>query len=683
MLSRFFEYTLKHRKAVVIIFAVLSAIAAVFSRIVTVDYDLVGYLPKDSPSTVAMGVAARAFGKELPNARVIVKDISIADALEYKDRLSRIDGINGVIWLDDAADLDQPVEMIDEKTIGAWYKNGIALFAVTIDNGHTVEAVNAVRKLLGGRGAIAGNAASIADAQESTRKEVNTMILYIVPVILGILLITTSSWFEPVLFLLSIGVAVLLNNGTNVFLGRISYITHATSSVLLLAVSMDYSIFLLHRFAGFREEGYDATAAMLKAINKSFSTILGSAFTTMLGFIALTFMRFGLGPDLGTVIAKGITFSLLSVFLFLPSVTVMTYGLIEKTRHKPFIPSFDALAKAVLRVMVPVAVLAGLTILPAFLAQRQNRFVYGATADESAGGYRDGYEIEKLFGKANTAVLLVPSGDSAREKMLSEDLYKIPWITSVISYSQTVGNRVPVEFLPQESLKNMISGGYSRIVVTAGTDPECEESFGTVKRIRQTAEEHYGRDYFLMGESVSIYDMKDTVIRDNAVVTTAGMIGIGLVIMFTFRSVLIPVLLLLAIQSSVWINLGVPYFLDKELAYTGYMIISSVQLGTTVDYAILYANRYIENRTWLNKRDALAKTIKDTAASVLTSAGILTVSGLGIGVISASRLVGEFGMLLGRGAALSALTVLFFLPALIYMADSLIPKTSLGVKFPT
>ncbi|HOV70130.1 MAG TPA: MMPL family transporter, partial [Clostridia bacterium] len=280
MLSRFFEFALKHRKVVVAIFAVLSAIAAVLSRMVPVDYDLVKYLPKDSPSTVAMEVAAEVFDRQIPNARVMVRDVSIADALRYKEELSQIDGVDYVVWLDNAVSLNQPIEMIDQKTLEAWYKDGNALFAVTIDNGRIAKAVNDVRKLLGSKGTITGNASSVADTQESTGREVNKMILYIVPVILCILIITTSSWFEPVLFLLSIGVAILMNNGTNVFLGRISYITHATSTVLLLAVSMDYSIFLLHRFAEFRKLRDNVKSAMAKAITKSFSTILSSGFTT-------------------------------------------------------------------------------------------------------------------------------------------------------------------------------------------------------------------------------------------------------------------------------------------------------------------------------------------------------------------------------------------------------------------
>ncbi|HOV68792.1 MAG TPA: MMPL family transporter, partial [Clostridia bacterium] len=410
-----------------------------------------------------------------------------------------------------------------------------------------------------------------------------------------------------------------------------------------------------------------------------------SGFTTMLGFIALMFMRFGLGRDLGIVIAKGIVFCLLSVFLLLPSLTVMTYRLIEKTQHKPFLPSFDALAKIVVRVMVPVTVLAALIIAPAFLAQSQNQFIYGTpeNGDESNPLYKAEYEIEKLFGKANTAVLLVPANDRGQEKRLSEALYKIPQITSVISYSQTVGNSIPTEFLPEGTLTEMISNGFSRIVITADTRVECEESFQMVELIRQTAQKHYGKDYFFVGESVSIYDMKDTVTRDNAFVTTAGMIGIGLVILLAFRSVFIPVLLLLVIQSSIWINLSIPYFMGKEMEYMGYMIISSVQLGATVDYAILFTNLYIENRALTGKREALIKTIKDTAASILTSTGILAVSGLGIGFISTNHMVVEFGMLLGRGAALSAIMVLFFLPALIYMFDRLIPKSSLGIKFLT
>ncbi len=675
---------LKHKNLVLISFLALTVLSVFLAKGVKVNYQLMDYLPEDSPSTVALDVMNEAFAKAPPNLRVMIKDVDVPAALEYKQRISELDGVLEITWLDDAVNIHQPLETMDEKTLHSWYKDRNALFVVSVHSEKIEKTVGEIRNLSGAQGVLAGDAANISATQETTGKEVSAIMMFLIPIILFILLVTTSSWFEPVLFLLAIGIAILINNGTNILLGEISFITMATSSILQLAVSMDYSIFLLHRFAEYRAEGLAVKNAMVKAMEKAFSPILASGLTTIIGFTALLFMRFKLGPDMGIVLAKGICFSLLSVIFLLPVLTVFTYKIIDKTRHRSFLPSFQGFGKVVSRLFLPVLIMVAAVIVPSYLAQQHNTFIYGSSAmssDETSQAWKEEHEIDTLFGKANQMVLLVPSHKIVTEKELIDDLHRLPEISSIVSYAESVGTTIPQEFIPGSSLEQLVSKGYSRIILTVNTAQESEAAFQAVEKIRSTAQRHYNDSYYFTGGSVNVYDMKQTVTTDNQTVTFVSILGIGLIIFLTFRSLSIPLILLLTIETSIWLNLAVPYFTGSSMAYIGFMIISSVQLGATVDYAILFANRYIENRENLEKRAAIIRTVSDTTASILTSAGILTTAGFVLGIISTNGVVGEFGILIGRGAALSAGMVLFFLPALLYFSDSVLPKTTWGLHF--
>lgn len=685
-MNRFAETILKRKTSVMILFAIAVALSLVFLPMVKINYNMVEYLPDDSPSTIALNVMLKAFDSMPANARVLVPNVSIPQALAYKDRIKAVKGIEDIRWLDDEVDIHQPLAMIAPSVRDQWYKDSSALFSVTIENAQegalADEAIAAVRAIIGDKGAIAGDIVNIATARQSTDDEIGGMVYILVPIILLILLLSTSSWFEPVLFVVSIGVSVLINMGTNVLLGKISFITQTAAGILQLAVSMDYSIFLLHRFAGFRSEGADVKTAMGKAMTKSFGSILSSGLTTIIGFAALILMRFKIGPDLGIVLAKGIVCSLLSVLLLLPALTVTTYKIIDKTRHRSFLPSFKGFSKFAMRCAPIVFVLVALLIVPAFLAQRQNFFTYGSSAMTSNKNSKQGQEearIDTLFGKSNWMVLLVPSGSLPKEKELAEALQTIEPVQTVLSYAETIGTTIPTAFVPQEALSTFVNNGYSRFILSVSTSQESAKAFETVELIQKTAKQYYGEKYYLSGGSVNVMDMRNTVIEDNKLVLLVSILAIGLVILFTFRSLTLPLLLLLTIETAVWINLSFPYFMAQSIAYIGYMIISSVQLGATVDYAILLSSRYLENRQSLPKREAALATVESTTGSILTSAGILTCSGFIMGLVSTNGVVGELGLLLGRGAALSAGLVLFLLPPLLLVCDKLVQKTTLGL----
>ncbi len=666
MINKLSNQIIKHKRLILILFIVTAVISFLLSKGVYINYDLLEYLPKASASTVSMNVMNEEFSKRPPNARVLIKDTDIPEAMEYKSRIAEVDGVTDINWLDDAVSIYQPIEVIDRKTLDSWYKDGNAMFSIVIDDQKSIEAVNEIRSIVQGRGEITGDIVDSVAAKEAGGLSRGALAAILIS-ILVILMLTSSSWFEPALFLLAIGFAIVINNGTNIALGSISYVTKTTSSVLQLAVSMDYAIFLLHRFREYREEGHDVQTAMPLAMQSAFPTIFASGITTIIGFAALIPMRFGLGADMGIVLTKAVIFSLLSVSLLLPVLTMYTYKIIDKTHHRSFIPPLNVLGRFSIKIGVPVLVLVAMVIVPSFLAQQSNDFSYGASAVSTDASMIS--DTERLFGKANNMVMLVPSGDLVKEKAICEELRSMDFVNSLLSYTETIGEKIPQPFIPKDKLSNLVSDSYSRIVITVSTEQESAAAFDAVERIRAIGNKYYGEDYYLAGGSVNVYDMKETIIVDNKLVTIIGILGIGLIIFITFRNVAIPVILVLVIESAIWMNLSVPYFSNESVVYIAYIIISSIQLGATVDYAILFTSRFIENRGKLAKREAAIQTIADTALSVFTSASILVIAGFALGVTSTNAVTAQLGGLIGRGTLLSASLVLFLLPTVLLLAD--------------
>lgn len=676
---------LEHKVGVIIFFLVCTVFSIFAAPMVKINYNMTDYLPEDSKSTISLNLMNKNFDKSPPNVRIMLEDVSVAEALNYKEKISKIKGVKEINWLDDSINIDQPLDMIDKDLLDSWYKDHSALFTVLIDDGDSMqETIKDMKDIVGERGVLAGDAITSAYAQTSTSQEISKIVAFIIPVIVIILMISTSSWFEPFLFLFTVGISILINMGTNIFIGEISFITKATAAILQLAVSMDYAIFLLHRFSDFREEGMDVRDAMANGMKKSYSSIFASGLTTILGFLALTLMRFKIGPDLGIVLAKGIIFSLASVMLLLPVLTIYTYKIIDKTRHRSFMPSFDKFSNFAIKIGPAVVIIVAILVLPCYLAQGKNSFTYGsssmASSEETELG-KDNKKINDAFGKSNHLVLIIPANDPVAEKEIGDKLYDIEGVSSVISYSMNIGNEVPKSYVPEGKLSSLVSKGYSRMIITLSTDEESDKAFKAVESIRNLGEEYFRDDYYLAGGSASSYDIKDTVISDNVVITLGAIVTIGAVIMITYKSLATPVLLLIAIESSIWINLSFSYFKGLSIAYIGFMVISSVQLGATVDYAILFANGYLENRKSFDKHESALNTLKSATGSVLTSATILAIAGFVLGKISTNTVIAQLGILIGRGAVLSCISVLFFLPTLLILCDKIIEKTTLKSKF--
>lgn len=679
--------TLKHRRLVILLFVLITMISAAASSRVYVNFNIIDYLPDSSPSTVALHEMDAAFTKGVPNLRVMVPDVTIPTALEYKARLEALDGVVDINWLDNVANINQPLEMLDAATVKDWYVDGNALFSLKINTATQEQTLGEIRQIIGEEGAISGAPMEMVSNMQSINGEVQKILLVIFPLTIAILLFTTLSWAEPLFILINLAMAIAINMGTNLFLGEISFVTRTTALVLQLACSIDYSIFLIDHYKELRKDHESPFEALVLAVKESTSSIVSSGLTTIIGFLALVAMQFKIGPDMGVVLAKGIVISLLTTLVFLPCLLLAGYKLIDKTTHRSFLPSFSRLSKGILRSKSVVAILVLLLVVPSFLASRNISFVYGtskmAAPDSPVTIQRQ--KIEDTFGQAVTFVLLTPSpsngGSTATEKEMVEQLQAMPEVALVTSYTEKVGASIPPEYLPKDKLALLYSGGFSRIVVTARIVPESPESFQFVEQLRATGETFFPGQTHLVGETANIYDIKQTITADSLLVSILSIGGIGLVILLAFQSLSMPIILLVVIQSSIFINLAFPYFMGQELNYIGYLVISSVQLGATVDYAILFANTYNKNRKTLYKKAALGQTIQQTAGSILTSGSILTMAGLALGLISSNSIISQLGILLARGAALSTLLVLTLLPALLNWMDNILQKTTKGANF--
>ncbi len=715
-MDRFIHGIIRHRKAVVAVFLAAAVVCAAFIPFVKTNYNMVDYLPDEAQSTTAVEIMEQEFSQAVPNANVLVHDVTVPQALAFKDKIAAVDGVEGVMWLDDVMDVAEPLETADQETVETYYRvndpassgtdreapsatagaeaAGTALFQVTVAEGEEGTAIPALRGLVdqasadnaaaGGRGlanAVSGEAMDTAQLQANTVQEVLGAVAIIVPAILLLLVLSTLSWIEPVLFIAAIGVSIVLNMGTNIVLGEVSFITYSVSPILQLAVSLDYAIFLLHAFAAERQRTADVEQAMACAMRRSLSTIAASATTTLFGFAALAFMQFQIGADLGINLVKGIAFSFVTVMVFLPALTLLVYRAIDKTAHRPLMPSFKNVDKALSKVRVPALVLVLALVVPAFLGQAHTVFTYqNNSPDPNLRSGADTLMVQDEFGHQNPLVVLVPRGDVAAEAALAADLEKVDNVKGVLSYASTVGSAIPSGFLDASVTDQFYSENYARIIAYTSTDVESDEAFATVQAVQDVAARHYGT-FYAAGQSANLYDMKNIVAVDNVVVSGIAVVAILCVLLVTFRSIALPLVLLLTIESGIWINLSIPYFTGEPVNFIGYLVINTVQLGATIDYGILLTTHYLDHRRREPARQAIRLALGETFPSLLVSAGILATAGFALSFTSSMSAVASLGLLLGRGALLSLALVTCFLPGLLVYLDGFIRRTTWHAGF--
>ena len=681
-LDKFSNGIVKHKRPIVIIFIVITIVSLIASLGVGVNYKLSDYLPKDANSTKALSIMEDEFDAGITNAYVMINDADIEESIMYKNKLLSIDGVEKVTWLDDVTDIKIPIEIMDEDLVNMYYKSGSPKYELIIDENKDKEVVASIYELIGEENALTGPAVGDELQKRMAESEVLRTMIFVIPLALLILLFSTTSWLEPMLFLVATGVAVIINMGTNVFFGDVSYITNSVSPILQLAVSLDYAIFLLHSFERNRKTMV-VNKAMAHSIKDSFSAIIASAATTLFGFAALGFMEFGIGADLGINLVKGIIFSFISVMVLLPALTLYLYKYIDKTRHKNIFPKFHVFSKEIQKFKIPALMIVLLIIIPAYLAQNSNEFLYGNEAlSESTRLGEDEKMVEEVYDRNTPIVLLVPKDEPSKEKeiayKLKEDYYQI---TSVVSYASSVDINIPTGYLDDEIVKNFYSENYARIIINADTNTEGDDTFEFVEAVQSDVNEYYDNGTYALGESVALYDIKDSITKDSFKVSIIAIVAIMMVILFSFKSLILPILLVFVIQGAIWINLSVPYFMGNEINYIGFLIISTVQLGATVDYAIIMSDTYMKKRRIASKLKATWLTLVDTVGSIFVSGSILSSAGLCLSIISSNPIISELGILLCRGTLLSMALVIFVLPGVLNIFDRVINKMTLNARF--
>ncbi len=683
-MKKIFDFIIKHKRIQVSVFIALAVICGIMIPLVKTNYNMVDYLPEDVGSTKALEIMKEEFGGELQNARIMLVNVTFEEVIEIKKEISKIEGVLKVDWIDDMIDLsmlDQLDELgfeLDLSMLEAYYKDNTALLGITIKSGLEQPATDAIYTLIGEENAMDGQAPNDASLQDASVDEVINAFIILIPIIIIILILATSSWIEPILYFITIGIAVVINMGTNAFFDDISFVTLTVSPILQLAVSLDYAIFLLNSFNEYKQKIKDKKEAMRMAVRKSIPTVAASAATTVIGFLALIFMRFRLGTDLGLNLVKGVSISFLSVIFFLPPLALLFTNLLDKTLHKPLIPSFKKVSEFLIKIRVPFLILALAIAVPAFIAQSKTDFFYGAGGiAETARPGKDAIRIEEVFGKENKLVLLIPKEEIKSEYTLSRNLSKIPHITGVMSFVTVVGTDIPERHVPESIVSQFRSENYTRIILDTDLLEEGDVTFDTIDKVRDTV----GIEGTLIaGPSAALYDMKQTITADMTIVNLIAIIGIFLVLLLTFRSISLPFILVFVIETAIWINLSVAYVSGNNLMFIGYLIISTVQLGATIDYAILLTHNYLHIRPNYDKKEAMKRALSSGIAAILTSGGILASAGFSLALTSTNPVVSEMGLLLGRGTILSFLMVIFVLPALLLLFDKAIIKTTINNK---
>lgn len=676
MLKKMAHFIVQRGRIIEKFFIAMTILCAACYPFVGVNYDLSKYLPDFAPTKQALDVMEKEFG--YPGmARIMVKDVTLPEARTIRQRISRVDGVDLVVGPDLAANVYSTDAFIKNSLTDRFYKDGNAVYQIIFEDGDsdasTHKAINEIYGIVGkDRGCFAGSAVSSKERQESITREIAMAIGMAVVIIWLILTLTTTSWFEPFLFILVMAVAIVLNMGSNIMFGRISFFTFSTAAILQLAVSMDYSIFLLHTYTAIKQSGVDSRPAMEAAIEKSCSSILASGATTIVGFLVIALMKFTIGRDVGFVLTKGIICSLVTVLFLMPTLILRFDKKIEKTAHRSFLPPLDGLGKLMYRIRIPVLAVAALCAVPCYFGQSMNYFYYGDDALGSGPGtrvYEDSRAIEDVFGKSNVIIAMVPNGNVIKERRLTDELEDQEFIDYALSMAGTLPQGIPESFLPESVTKQLRTGSYARILISMETREESSYSFQCSEKLTEIVKKYYPEDSYVIGMTPTTIDIRDILTDDYNRVSIISLAGVALVVMLTFHSVMVPILVIIPIEVAIYLNMTIPYIIGDSMVYIGYIIVSCLQLGATIDYSILMTNNYMEFRETMGSREAAVTAIAKSAISILTSGGILTVVGYLLYFTSSIQAISQVGRLVGRGALLSMLLVLSLLPALLAAFD--------------
>ncbi|MEG1656960.1 MAG: MMPL family transporter [Christensenellaceae bacterium] len=676
-MEKFSTWIINHKKTVIILFVIVVVFSLLATNFVGINYDLVDYLPNEMSSKAGVNVMTDEFNYT-GMVDVMLEDTTIKDAQKIVDEINAIDGVSGILWIGTVSDLKQPISYANESAIKSYWNNNNALLQIQFEKSNfdetSLAATNKIDEIIDGKGYISGGGKVAQSTVDGITKNIQAALIIIVPVIILILCLTMSSFFEIILILGTIGISIFINNGTNIFLGSISFASNSASSILQLAIVLDYTIFLIHRFTEENETCHDPKQAMILAMKKSASSIVSSAATTIIGFLALCFMTFKIGPDMGIVLAKGILISLICVFTILPVTILYTYKLINKTRHKTILPPLKKFGKWLVKGKWVILIVVVLIAVPSFLAQSQNNFIYGSQ-DETETSI-DIQKIEENFGSQNRMVVLMKKGDKLSEQALSEKISELEYVNSITGLYSIVDVATPEEMLPSDALDKLQSENYSMYSVTVNAPAQSEQAMSTYEQIDALAKQYYD-DYYVTGETASTYDLKIVSQHDYLVVMFVSILAVGIVLLIMFRSISLPIILLAVIEVAIWLNMSLSYFMNVPMQFIAYLIVSSLQLGATIDYAILMTNRYKLARTFMPPGAAAVEALEKAGPSILTSCLTLGATGFTLYAAFDQIMLKAMGLLVGRGAFISGAMVLIALPPLLVLCDKFIGYTTI------
>lgn len=676
-------WIVRNRNAITTVFVVLFILCAIANAFVKVNYDLTEYLPPTVTSKKAIDVMEKEFGYP-GTARIMIEDVTIYEAELYKQMIEKVDGVDMVAWM--SSDVYMAKEFTEAEEQSDYYKDNCAVMDITFVNGDTDdltgEAIDDIKEILGDKGRYAGPAIENQSLEITLDKQIKIIMAVAVVMIFCILCLTTTSWIEPVLFLVNMGVAIILNQGSNIFMGTISFLSSSVASVLQLAISIDYSVFLLHTFVHEKTLGYDNETAMEKALQDSALSIMSSAMTTFVGFLALLLMSFRIGQDVGIVLAKSIVCSVLTVIFLMPALILRLDDTIQKTQHKSIIPNFGPLSKLVFKLRYAIIAFIVIVAVPCFIMQNSNSNTFGNSslgASEGTVVYEDTRIIEEKFGRSNLYLIMVPNGSPITERELAEELDDLSYVKSVTSLSGVLPVGIPESFVPESITGLLRSDNYARMLLYTRTKSESELAFQTSDEIQGIVKKYYPEGAYVVGNTPSTQDLKEICLSDYMMVNALSLVGVAVVVAIAFRSIVLPIIVLIPINIAIYVNMTVPYLQGLTFMFSAFVIVECIQLGATVDYSILLTNNYLNCRNGqkLPKKEAALGALNASFLSVLTSGTILTVAGYAIYFISTVSAIQNIGEMIGRGALLSMLMVLIGIPALLYFLDTWIYREKL------
>lgn len=672
----------------ILVLAVALLVPSLIGMIMTrINYDMLTYLPGDIDTVVGQDILMDEFGKGAFSF-VIIEGMDPKDVSSLREDISHVDHVDTVLWYDDFADVSVPMEILPSKLYDAFNSGDSTMLAIFFDTStsdDTMEAITAIRSIAGKQCFVSGMSAMVTDLKDLCEKEEPIYVGIAVALACVAMMIFMDNWITPFVFLMSIGMAILLNMGTNYFLGEISYLTKALSAVLQLAVTMDYSIFLWHSYEEQKSMYEDNKEAMAVAINNTLTSVVGSSITTVAGFIALCFMSYTLGLDLGIVMAKGVILGVIGCVTTLPSMILVLDKLLQKTSHKSLLPDMGKVASGITKVFPVFLILFLGLVLPSYLSYKAtNNEVYydlGETLPEDMAYVVANSKLQEDFGVGATHMVLVSTDVSDTDvRAMIHEMENVEGIKYALGLESVVGPLVPEEMLPESVKEVLKSDDWELLLVNSEYKTATDEVNAQINELN-TILKKYDSKGMLIGEAPCTKDLIETTDEDFKVVNTVSIVAIFVIIALVEKSITLPLILVAVIELSIFINLGLAHLTGTSLPFIAPICISTIQLGATVDYAILMTTRYKQERyEGRDKREAVTNALKVSIPSIIVSAMGLFSATFGVALYSDVDIISSLCDLMARGAIVSMFAVILFLPAMFMLFDKMICVTSIGFR---